>query len=256
MAAGQAPSPRLLRWKAPEVWWPFVARAMAAERRRSHRKRLPRDMAVDALAWRLLDGFSHVRLFHGCRPVDVRSYYDQGILRHGPAVLDRARRFLRGYAVPEGLIDAAIRDVNFNTDEGRVFLAFDDEHLIKHAGHYLIYGSESLMAITASLIWLGHRDLQWELTRVGRPTLVVCDVPVERLPFHSRREIAQTLYQTYRQYRSRQPAHVRSIDHTVVLRTDVPPEAVVDHIEPGAVVDWHRGGVLYRVAPMQNGCPS
>lgn len=235
-----------------DVWWPLVARTLATERRRQRMKRLPRDLAIVTIASSLLDRFSHVRLFHGCRPADVRMYYEHGILRHGPDVVDRARAFLRAHRVPDALIESAVGGVDFQTDQGRVFLALDDKHLVKHAGHYLIYGSESLLAITASLIWLGHRDLQWELTRVGRPTLIVCDLPMQLLSVNSRHEIAQTLYHTYRQYRGRRPRRVRYVDHTVVFHGDVPPEAIVTHVEPRAIVDWHRGGVLYRVPVVQD----
>jgi hypothetical protein len=116
----------------------------------------------------------------------------------------------------------------------------DGEHLVHQAGHYLIYGSETIMAIAATLMRMGYRNAQRALSESGRPMLIRCDLPMTLLGFDSRRELASALYEMYRRNRARLPRRVGSVDHTVVLYHDVPPEALHSHSEPTSIVDWHR----------------
>ncbi|MES2178012.1 MAG: hypothetical protein V4550_09125 [Gemmatimonadota bacterium] len=137
-------------------------------------------------------------------------------------------------------------ETDLTLDHGRVFLAFDAEHLIKHSGHYLIYGSESTMAIAATLTRMGYGDTQRTLAQIGKPALFVCEIPMNNLSFETRREIAATLYREHRRARGKVPNRVEAVDHTVVLREDVKAQWIRAHMEPAEITDWHRGGAPYR----------
>jgi hypothetical protein len=175
---------------------------------------LSRGDAITTLTSNIGLVFTHVRLYHACRPVDVADYDDDGIRRHDGRVLDRARAVFRDQGIPAGVIDAAIADTDLEIDQGRVFLALDDEHMVHYTGHYLIYGSEGVMSIAATLIGMGYPNAQRALARIGRPAMFTCDVPIRLLSATSRREIAEMLYYAYRQRRGRAPRSVGPSDHT------------------------------------------
>lgn len=235
-----------LIWREIDGWWSLVVEAIRSVRQRDGVRAAPRERVLDLMAPLLQERFAEVRLYHGCRPVDVGLYYREGIRRHGPFILDRAREIYRLQGIPEHAIEAAIADTDFEVDKDRVFLALDDEPLIATAGHYMIYGSEAVMSVGAALMRLGCFDAQRKLMTVGQPTLLTCDVPLSLLREHSVREIAESLYDEYRLARGRQPRRPSRRDHTVVVRNDIPATSIRCHTTPTVIPDWHRNGLPYR----------
>ena len=248
-ASGMRPDvSHTLVWREITGWWPLIIEAIRTVRRRDGVRAARRDLAVDLMVPLLRQNFAALRLYHGCRPIDVRVYYTEGIRRHGPFILDRVRDVYRSQGVPDHAIEAAIADTDLAVDRDRIFLALDDEQLIATAGHYMIYGSEAVMSVGAALMRLGYFDAQEKLLAIGQPMLLTCDVPFSLLQEHSVREVAESLYDEYRLARGRRPWRPCSRDHTVVVRSDVPATAIRCHTTPAVIPDWHRNGLPYRFA--------
>lgn len=239
------PSRSTLNWTSIDDWWPLILESVQEVRRRDRIRTARRDEVVELLSLLLLDRFTRVRLFHGCRPVDPTVYQREGVRRHGPDVLHRARQIFQSQGVPAEDLEAAIAEADWDPDEGRIFFALDGDHLIEYAGHYLIYGSEAAMVVGAGLIRRGHWLAQARLRELGQPTLLVCDVPLSLLSDYQIYQIAESLYDEYRLNRGRRPSRPSSRDHTVVVHADVPPSAVRGRVTPTCIPDWHRGGLPY-----------
>lgn len=239
------PSAATLNWTSIADWWPLILESVQEVRRRDRVRVARRDEVVELLSLLMVDRFSRVRLFHGCRPTDPAIYQREGVRRHGPDVLHRARQAFQAQGIPTGDIEAAIAEADWGLDEGRIFFALDGDHLVDHAGHYMIYGSEAAMVVGAGLIRRGYRSAQDRLRASGQPTLLVCDVPLSLLSDYQLYQIAESLYDEYRLNRGRRPRQPSSRDHTVVVRADVPPSAVKGYITPSRIPDWHRGGLPY-----------
>ena len=238
--------PEILIWQEAETWWPFLIEAIGAVRHRDRVRAAPRESVVDLMTASLREHFAEVRLFHACRPSDIGAYYREGIRRHDAFVLDRARAIYSAQGIPMDTIEAAIADTDLELDKDRVFLALDDRLLIDSAGHYMIYGSESVMSVGAALIRLGHYDAQRRLMTIGQPILFTCDVPLSLLREHSIREVAESLYDEYRICRGRRPHSPSRRDHTVVVKNDIPAAAIRGHSTPQLIRDWHQNGLPYR----------
>ncbi|HXT14927.1 MAG TPA: hypothetical protein VN706_04815 [Gemmatimonadaceae bacterium] len=237
---------RVLIWRDPATWFPIVRRALLGEKRRRNLERLPRAYAVDAIADALSRSIGAVRLFHGCRPEDVSQYYSLGFIRHADHIVDRARHVLGVRLGLSGeILERAIADTQLDLDRDRIFFVLDDRALLRYAGHYLIYGSESIMAIAATAIRLGGPNLQPRLRNIGIPTLFTCDVPWTLLDNARQSEIADTLYDEHRVTRGRQKSESGLRDHTVILRCDVPASVIVSHHHPPSIADWHESGRPY-----------
>jgi hypothetical protein len=234
-------------WPQIARLWPIALEGIKEVRRRDGVRAAPRHTAVDIIALLFRERFRRVRLFHGCRPVEVDGYYREGVRRHGLFVLDRARRVFRAHGVPDKDIETAIADTDLHVDEGRVFLVLDGDELIEHGGHYLIYGSEGVMAVAASLQRLGYADAQDVLRMIGCPALLTCDVSLALLQDYSIREIAESCYEEYGICRGRRPRRPGPRNHTVIVHADIPAAAVRGHTIPSEIADWHRGGSRYRV---------
>lgn len=142
-----------------------------------------RGLEVDSkqlLADRLQRHFRAVRAVHGTRTSDLQSYYRQGLLPLDPeAAHARACEIFMSGEFPEISEDEvrrAIAAVGTDLRDRRVFFDGNERMLVEECGHYLLYGSEYVIAIAAHLG--DGRDYRQVLKRFGQPTVFVCDVPL------------------------------------------------------------------------------
>ncbi|HEU4454371.1 MAG TPA: hypothetical protein VFR81_14985, partial [Longimicrobium sp.] len=125
----------ILDWKDPKSWFPRAVSAMRAYRDQHQLTRLPRDEALECLISVIANEFTYVRVYHACRPVDVSSYYERGIIRHNDWLLDRAREFFRSFPeIPSDAVERAIVMTDLTSDHGRVFVVLDDRIFLTEAG--------------------------------------------------------------------------------------------------------------------------
>jgi hypothetical protein len=136
------------------------------------------------MADRLRDHFSHMRACHATSTADVTAYYTKGLL---PLDCDEADRrakaiFLGGDfpELSEADLDGAIAEVGRKLREGRVWFEANEKLLVEHCGHYLLYGGEYLIGIAAHLP--RRRDYRQVLKGRGKPTMLICDIPVRDIP--------------------------------------------------------------------------
>lgn len=151
----------------------------------------------------LREVWTHIRAFHGCSVANVASHYTLGIR---PLNLEKTNEWARRYFLNichrlsnESIIHAIERvgrDYNTNDDE-RVFFALDCSHLLQHCAHYLIYGSEYLLALAADLRPEDRKgeacDFRRNLKGRGIPTVFVCNVPLHRMEPSALVELGQVL---------------------------------------------------------------
>ena len=200
------------------------------------------EVIVDALK----STWTHIRAFHGCITTDVKSYYNQGIK---PLSLNDTNRYAHNYFVRacprlnSRSIDRAIKHVgqDYDASDERAFFALDCAHLLQHCGHYLIYGSEYLLALAGELTpmdSLGDAcDLRWRLKGRGRPTVFACHLPIDRVEPGAVVELARLLVaETFKWLRN--PAHVPlSRRFGFPIGGSLEPEYIIKHFHPAVVRD-------------------
>lgn len=144
------------------------------------------------LSRRLKRRYRAIRAVHGTRTSTVESYYNQGLLPLAPQEFHNHAReiFLTGEypELSEAHLQAAIAAVGSDLRERRIFFEANEEMQIAHAGHYMLYGSEYLVAIAAHLG--DGRDYRQVLKMRGEPTLFVCDVPFDLIGHRTLMEFA------------------------------------------------------------------
>jgi len=269
-------SPKTFRWKDPSEWEPLVTAVIPAALRpeligllRQHRKVF--DYLDDVLAFQdvysklglyadvaaqlpnhLRHAFRHVRMFHCCRPVDVKSYYEHGIRVLNPRKLDEQFRalFLGNPSFPNiaaAHIDDAIEAMagSYGRD-GFVYFGLDDRYLIEYCGHYLIYGSEYLQCLAAHVGHDANCLEKAELRKLGLPTVVAVDVPIECFSDHELCELGDAALHAWA-YRllHRQP-EIRMINFAISINQGLPPRSIKGHFHPECVPDPFRFRIPYR----------
>jgi len=129
--------------------------------------------------------YSHIRVYHGCRPIDVQSYYEKGLLLCDMnALVDRFREiFLSGDypELTEEILQKSIKEAAPYSvgRDGESCLHIDDRFLVEYCGHYLIYGSEYLSGLINHLPIENAKKDQYlfALREIGKPTFLEINLP-------------------------------------------------------------------------------
>ncbi|WP_157223270.1 hypothetical protein [Rhodovulum sp. PH10] len=253
-------------WKRPVSWMPVLGKWLAPRFRKDGVRRLKpnayRDLCWDDTEWsdvlarsmvgvfdehvaalaEALSG-SVLRTFHGCRTEDAGSYHREGIRIHDRAELSElARRIVRSsdrLAAFAATVEQAIRKEANEVEDvrsGRLYVVADDRTLVKYAAHYLIYGSEWLLAVLGPV----GADI---LKGRGVPTLVEIDLPLHMAGDYSRKALARCLLNEWTRFVCNRPDWLASIDFSFCLLQNIPPECVAGHSHPAELRDPIEGAV-------------
>ncbi len=220
-------------WNSPDWWAWFTA----------HRRR----PSINALL-KLIISHDAFIVFHGCRPRDVASYYSDGLRSSDLDELNRIARevFLSPHVPPitEQALTAAITSIS-RLDHGKLYVVVDDRELIRYCGHYMIYGSEHLCGIGASLTREHGFDYRQVLKCYGIPTVVRIRLPLSHIPPNQLRDLARYLHEaTWEDDRHRTEPSL--FNWAFILHQPIPPEQIIGHVHPEVIPDPLHQNLPYR----------
>ena len=206
--------------------------------------------SFELLSERILKHYTKIRAFHACRPESIDEYYKCGIVPLDPAEWQAKAKNIfinsKSYEISESQIEAAIKDIKTETRQGNIHFGLDDKFLISHCGHYLIHGSEYLMAIAVHLSAAVGKDLTNVLRNIGSPTMLVCDIPISKVSYWTILELSgELLSYIFNSVLSSEPIP-SSIDFTITLNDIVKPECIIFHYHPKKIPNPHRGYEIYK----------
>jgi hypothetical protein len=199
------------------------------------------DDHADALADALEN--SVLRTFHGCRTDDAGSYFREGLLRH-----DRAEMTTRLRAIVDAheellwmkdRLDHTIEEIDNELDPGRLYVVADERGLLDDSAHYLINGSEWIMAVLGPTGWP-------VLRRIGAPTLIEIDLRLSACLPSDRKGLATDMLREWTRVACNGHEWSAPIDCSFCLFTDIPAAWVVGHSHPTELKDPHDAFRIYR----------
>lgn len=123
-----------------------------------------------------MDGYTHLRAFHACRPLRIEDYLKKGIIpiSYNSALQDVKDRIVCDrVSEKEAVLKFQEQWSEFADIHKRVWLQMNKNLLQNEATHYLIYGSEFINALSMKLFC---RD---RLKKIGIPTIFFCDIPID-----------------------------------------------------------------------------
>jgi len=210
-------------WRLPN-WWEWFC---------SHR-RCPSEKSMLGRL-RSFDGFI---TYHGCRPLDVTTYYQRGLLTGNISDLNRRGEEL--FYTPEfpfvtrQIMDDALRSIP-DIDDGKLFVVLDEIDFVNDSAHYMIYGSEHLCGVGASLMRATGRDFRQILKRHGKPTLVRIALPQTLVDDDQVLDLARHLCSDLWDLRKKDAPPCYS--WSFILRDSLPSHCIMDHIHPNRIPD-------------------
>jgi hypothetical protein len=224
-------------WRNQE-WWDWFC---------GHRRR----PTVNALV-RYLHRFRGFVVFHGCRPTEIELYHGNGLRPSDLQQLNEVARrlFLKGQFPEidetgfEWAVELASKSASSANDEGKIFLAIDDENLIQHCGHYLIYGSEYICGIAAKLCRKYGGDYRQILKRFGIPTVFGVSLPIDDVGDQGVQSLARHLSRII--WESRAQPTPPMFDWTFTIKRALHPDEMLGHYHPVQIPDPLLGYTPYR----------
>jgi hypothetical protein len=201
-----------------------------------------------------LDQYEAFTTFHGCRPIDLFSYYSSGLRVADENQLELIARniFLNNSHIPsisEESFQMAINDTR-PRDHGKLYTVLDKRCLIRHRGHYMIYGSEFLLAIGANLTgqqrW-DEFDYRQILKHIGIPTIIQTRLLRSLINPSEIEELAYQLHDSWRYNTTKKRPYIK--DFTFILDQSIPPECIVGHSNPEIIFDdlFFRSPYCYKI---------
>lgn len=269
-----APPPDVFCFPLVESWrdrvWALLGDYLTAEVKAEFVRNPPEYVVSDDLSWlddiifavtgetcdikeltadRLAREYRAFRAGHATRTDDLAQFYRAGVrcLRAGE-IEDRARTiFLNGRFshVTEDRLQQAVDDIEARKTsggrEGRLYFCADERSLITRSGgsgHYLVYGSEYLycLGIRVTSTW----ETKKALKEIGRPTMLVCDIPMTLLRPSTLQEFAGSILEyLFCELVEDLQSHALSPSSgsALSLSVDLPPEHIVGHYHPALIHD-------------------
>jgi hypothetical protein len=194
----------------------------------------------------LADHYAHLKAFHGCRPVSLSSYYEHGLQGQNAdqLVLQFQAMFPQ---VPASDLNAAIASLGDRStrERGAIWLVGDDREMVEQYGHYIIQGSEYLMALAAHLGFSPRgKDYRFLLRERGVPTVLEVDIPIEIVQWRDIEEVAKTVLSVWGQEVTKRKVG-SSPSPCYVIRQTIDAQYIRNHTHPENILDPHLGYIQY-----------
>lgn len=208
---------------------------------------LPDPEVVEHFEVLLRKHYSHIKCFHGARPICVSSYYDQGFVGQSRKIIED--QFRKMYSdLDASLLDKVVLEhkKRGDTEKGKIYFVCDDRDLVEDSGHYLIQGSEYIMALAASLTRYSNQaeDYRLRLRASGIPTVFEVDLLLTQIPGIQIEELVRCIIASWVGERIF-PGDQCEYEMGFVVHSDVGAESIVSHFHPRRIKDPHFGGIWY-----------
>lgn len=185
------------------------------------------------------DYYTHIRMYHACKPININSYYESDIKVLN---LESLKKTAINYFIsdkPSTLllkdIDEAFDYVGSDLRKGRVYSALDKRDLIEYCGHYLIYGSEFLQGVAIYLRSKYNKDYLNILKNIGTPTIFSCDIPINIIDDSYLQELNECIKKSLLINNTHIEAPHK--DFAIPLYNDIDSSYIAGHFHPTSIKD-------------------
>lgn len=190
--------------------------------------------------------YQHIRAFHGCRPTDLNSYFEYGLQGQSAETIEA--QFLSIFGdVPESKLQHALAEFSDRkeSERGRFWVVLAESELVESCGHYLIQGSEYLMALAATLCRVAPgEDYRLRLRSIGTPTIFELHIPTGHFPERQVRALSKLVLAAWGEHVAKRPMGRGGVPCLTVRRT-VEPKHLVRHTHPACIRDPLFGHAMY-----------
>lgn len=190
--------------------------------------------------------YSAIKGYHGCRPLSLEPYYQCGL--KGQSSEEITKKFLELFSdVDSSALKAAINEMKDRgeREKGSIFFVTHYDDLIDWCGHYLIHGSEYLMALAVRLQQFAKGEqFSNRLKKVGIPTIIEVNIPLSHIGQSCLLELCREIIA---HWGSRFLLNEESdlTNTSIVTHRTIDPKQIIRHFHPKWIRDPHSGFTTY-----------
>ncbi len=223
---------RVFDWKEVSTW-----------PKKSPIDNIDMDSHSDDLFDLFVQEYTHIKMYHACRPIDIENYYKKGIqvANYGNlinVILPSILQTLDANIDKEHIEEEVIKLGNFHNNA--ICFALDDTFTIKYSGHYLIYGSEYLSSIINSIDNKTNTRLMNGLKSIGIPTMFELNIPIYELNENDIYNIVNIIYNAINMKDGNY-----QIDFTFQVYKNIDPSYIVGFYHPPKIPDPLKTNEIY-----------
>lgn len=183
----------------------------------------------------LHQNYEAIRCFHGCRPIAVEDYYNNGFL---PSDFNRAKSDFSDFLTRVNYtrdynIDHVIKSYSGSIDK-LIYFILNEEDFLHSAPHYIIYGSELMLSLAQNV----NESLKYFLRNIGTPTIFQCDIPLSMISEDELTPIYQRVIDAKGSYN--QKLNEIFSNYSIVVCSKLDSKYISSHKHPTDVIyDYH-----------------
>lgn len=182
--------------------------------------------------------FKFLRAAHGTRTYNLEAFYDNGMQILSLEKIEIVAAELFACVYEGDSLEEAIRQAIASIEpkftksprEGRLYYCTDEDGIILDGAHYLKYGSEVLNAIGNRVI--GSENTRSIMSKIGRATIFVCDIPMDLIPDQHLKEFAIEMIVQLFGERLQIQKILDCQEFCIFINDSLPPRYIVGHYHP------------------------
>jgi hypothetical protein len=213
---------------------------------------LPGVWVIDEMVSWLNNTYTSVKAYHACSPMNVSSYYENGLIgQRETSIISEFKKIFSD--IDDEYLGKAIQSLHKSrgsNEAGKIYFGTNIDDFINidsGSGHYLIYGSEYILALAAKLMHMGcgYEDYRMRLRGVGTPTVFEVNIPLEQVEPVQIKGLAKTMLAVWGNKLLNIDAD-NKYGMGFVVWTDIKPSCIVSHIHPDKICDPYYGNTIFR----------
>jgi hypothetical protein len=208
---------------------------------------LPDIEIADQFAIDFKNHYTHIKAYHGCRPTAIEDYYQNGIVgQNSEKLFSSFRNTFED--LPKSAVEKAIDNMKYRAirEAGKTWFVLNGKDLLDDCGHYLIQGSEYVMALAAELgkVHYSSEDYRLRLRNIGIPTLFEVHIPLSFIRTQQIESLAKTVLSNWGQLAAKKPLGINT-DYCISIHQPLPAKQIINHFHPSQIRDPHFSGKTY-----------
>ncbi len=199
------------------------------------------------LAQKIKENVKFLRAYHGCKPIDFKSYFENGIIPlDTKTFVEYAETRLTPCGVTKADIINGMKGIDTSCRGGYAWFVLDDRSYFEGCEHYLIYGSEYLNAVAGKIQYEIGKPAKYHLEEVGTPTIFVCNIPISIIDDVDLRLLSGTMIKNYFEIIFDGRDNSDGLNFGFEIEVILKPEYIIDHYHPKELNNQFLGGIPYR----------
>jgi len=199
---------------------------------------------LDKISGMFWGQFSNIKVYHAAKPVIPMEIHNNGL--HPLNVSNFISLFKEIYSfeiynITDEDIDFSLRQIGVDVRNGLLYVVLDDRIFEDGCGHYLVHGSEFLLALTVNLPQhIDSISMTDVLLKRGVPTIFEIFLPIAKTDPVERKNLISDILIEWWYMKNHSDLTTGIIDYSFCLDEAIESDYIINHYHPGSIKNPHH----------------